>query len=179
QGELAHRLVKRFYARTNKRNYTTQIAAHERRRRLLRGVNQRMKDAAAAATAKIAEDGGDQADTPAVQAPVPAAPNPFVDTLQPQNDELPRTPPRLHHHISESKRTPLDVYGFPALMAGDPAVEGFLPKLRSHLLSRILKLPYDGDETQFSQQDLLDVTFVRNRIYSHQVMRVNYTTYDF
>ncbi|KAJ7678394.1 hypothetical protein B0H17DRAFT_1206848 [Mycena rosella] len=114
----------------------------------------------ATATAKTAEDRGDQSETLAVPAaPLPATPNPIVETLQPQDDELPRTHPCLHHHISESKRTPLDVYGFPALMAGDPAVEGFLPKLRSHLLSRILKLLYDGDETQFSPQELLDVTF--------------------
>ncbi|KAJ7679881.1 hypothetical protein B0H17DRAFT_943718, partial [Mycena rosella] len=177
-GELSHRLVKRFYARTNKRNYTTQIAAHERRQRLLRGINQRMNDAANAA--KSSEEGEGQPDATDVSvAALPAPmPNPVTDTLQPQNEELPRTPPRQHHHISESKRTCLSVYGFPALMAGDPAVGDFLPKLRSHLLRRSLGLPYDGDETQFSSQDLLDVTFVRDHLYTHQVMRINYTTYD-
>lgn len=53
-----------------------------------------------------------------------------------------------------------------------------MPKLKGHLLSRLLGLPYDGDETKFTPQDLLDVTIVRDRVYTHKVMRVNYTTYD-
>lgn len=50
--------------------------------------------------------------------------------------------------------------------------------LRKHLLSRLLGLPYDGDEQEFSHQDLMDVTIVGDRLYTHKVMRVNYTTYD-
>jgi hypothetical protein len=50
--------------------------------------------------------------------------------------------------------------------------------LKSHLLSRILELPYDGDEIEFSEQDLLDLTIMRDHIYTHKVMRVNFTSYD-
>ncbi|KAJ7678649.1 hypothetical protein B0H17DRAFT_837558, partial [Mycena rosella] len=164
QGELSHRLVKRFYARTNKRNYGKQIAAHERRRRVLRGIKQRMQDAASTSAAQMANESDEQ---PRV-----------VDNLRPEDEDLPRTPPRQHHHISESKRSPLDVREFSSMMAGDRAVENFIPDLRSHLLSRLLGLPYDGDEAQFSSQDLIDVTFVRDRLYTHKVMRINYTTYD-
>jgi hypothetical protein len=53
-----------------------------------------------------------------------------------------------------------------------------MPDLKSHLLSRLLDIPYDGDEAKFSDQDLLDVTIVQDRIYAHKVMRINYTTYD-
>ena len=38
QGELEHRRVKRFYARTNKHNFTQQVATHERRQRGLMNI---------------------------------------------------------------------------------------------------------------------------------------------
>lgn len=38
QGELEHKRPKGFYARTDKRNFTVQIAKHERRQRTLRGI---------------------------------------------------------------------------------------------------------------------------------------------
>ncbi|KAK7021661.1 GLOBIN domain-containing protein, partial [Favolaschia claudopus] len=73
------------------------------------------------------------------------------ERIRPENEPLPRTP---------------------------PPVKNFLPQLKAHLLARLLDLPYDGDETQFSDQDLLDVNIVQHRIYAPQVMRINYTTYD-
>jgi hypothetical protein len=45
-------------------------------------------------------------------------------------------------------------------------------------LSRLLKLPYDGDEREFSDADRNALTFINNRIYRHKVIRFNYTTYD-
>ena len=50
--------------------------------------------------------------------------------------------------------------------------------LKSHLLARLLDLSYDGDEHQFSRQDLADVTIQQERLYTHKIMRINYTTYD-
>ncbi|KAJ7678371.1 hypothetical protein B0H17DRAFT_899780, partial [Mycena rosella] len=56
--------------------------------------------------------------------------------------------------------------------------QDFLPKLKSHLLSRLLGVAYDGDETRYSIQDLADVNIVRERLYTHKLLRVNFTTYD-
>lgn len=56
--------------------------------------------------------------------------------------------------------------------------QDFLPKLKSHLLGRLLGVAYDGDETEYSLQDLADVNIVGERLYTHKVLRVNYTTYD-
>jgi hypothetical protein len=42
QGELQHRIIKRRFARTNKRNYTPQLAAAEVRERFMRRVAQRI-----------------------------------------------------------------------------------------------------------------------------------------
>ncbi|KAJ7016995.1 hypothetical protein C8F04DRAFT_1339278 [Mycena alexandri] len=179
--ECKHREVKGSCARTNRRNHSRQIANHERRQRLLRAINRHMATAAASEAANAAAAAGESTQPPTPATPSPAAQRTAVtDLLQPQEDPLPRTPPRLHHHISESKRSWLDIYEFPALLIlqNDPAVPEFLPKLKAHLLSRLLGLPYDGDETEFSPQDLLNITIMRDRIYSHKVMRVNYTTYD-
>jgi hypothetical protein len=114
KGELSHRLVKQFYARTDKRNHGPQIAAQERRRRVLHITNQRMKDTAATAAANAAAT---EQDPPTI--------NTVANTLQPQRDPLPRTPPRQHHHISESKRTWFDIKEFPymSILEDDPAVE--------------------------------------------------------
>jgi hypothetical protein len=42
QGELQHKIIKRRFARTNKRRYTSQLAASEVRERFLRRVAQRL-----------------------------------------------------------------------------------------------------------------------------------------
>jgi len=39
-------------------------------------------------------------------------------------------------------------------------------------------VPYDGDEHAFSDEERDTITFVGDRIYKHDVLRVNYTTYD-
>lgn len=104
-------MVKKLYARTNKRNFGVQIAAHERRRRLLRRMRERMDNTSSQAPG-------------AAPTTVPSTDS-VQDKVQPQNDSLPRTPPRQHHHISESKRNPFDVFEFDSLstIADDPAVE--------------------------------------------------------
>lgn len=56
--------------------------------------------------------------------------------------------------------------------------QNFIPKLKAHLLSRLLGGEYDGDEMLFTAHQRNMVTFVQNRIYRHKVLRINYTTYD-
>ncbi|KAJ7649404.1 hypothetical protein DFH06DRAFT_996491 [Mycena polygramma] len=160
-GELAHRLAKRLYAKTNKRNYEMQIARGERRRRLALGVKRRLDDAA---TAKLNSADESSTETPQTTPRI-------LSSLVPDDDNLPRTPPRQHHHISESKRTYISTYELDDDFPDDPAA-------KCHLLGRLLDVPYDGDEEQYSFQDLADVNIVGERLYTHKVLRVNYTTYD-
>lgn len=54
----------------------------------------------------------------------------------------------------------------------------FIPRLKDHLLARYNNIPYDGDEHAFSDEERDTITFVGDRIYKHDVLRVNYTTYD-
>jgi hypothetical protein len=58
--------------------------------------------------------------------------------------------------------------------------QNFLPKLKQHLLARFLQLiqdrvtnPLDGDSANCGQ-----ILFRRDHLYRHNIMRINYTTYD-
>jgi hypothetical protein len=95
QGELAHRLVKRLYRRTNKINATRQIARHERRGTRLRRARE---------AARLRH-------THHVQ---------FSE-----NDRLPYTDVEQHHHISDSRNHPLDIMGFVHDPPNDPAKKVF------------------------------------------------------
>jgi len=112
------------------------------------------------------------------------------------NDPLPYTDPAMHHHISDSKRHSQDAFSFCRKFPADPAtkvsifsrmqktlidylpLQDFIPRLKDHLLARLLHRPFDGDEEEFSDSDRNTVRIVDNRIYSAKVLRVNYTTYD-
>lgn len=56
--------------------------------------------------------------------------------------------------------------------------QDFLPRLRDHLLARILHHEYDGDDNPFSEAQRAEVQIRGRKLYRHKVLRVNYTTYD-
>jgi hypothetical protein len=129
QGELAHRLAKKFYAKTNKRGFERQIARQERRQRLLRAMKRRMD-----ASKAVSEPGSNEPPVeqpPIVQTPVqppPAAvqePTSAPSVFDPKDDTLPPIPPRQHHHISESKRTHLHIFELAQKFPNDPAIKVF------------------------------------------------------
>lgn len=113
QGELAHRLVKRFYGRTNKNNATKQIARHERRHTRLR----RAREAAEDPCRRHAHHVG------------------FSD-----NDPLPYTGIDMHHYMSDAKTHPHHLQSFIREPADDPSKKVWLIALCESCLqySRIL-----------------------------------------
>ena len=48
--------------------------------------------------------------------------------------------------------------------------QNFIPRLKDHLLSRLLKRDYDGDEQEFSDDDRNTVRIIDNRLYSVKVL---------
>ncbi|KAF7974699.1 hypothetical protein HWV62_11479 [Athelia sp. TMB] len=149
-GELEHRRVKRLYGRTNKRNAVRQIARRERREtRLLRAHR--------AAKAKLE--------------------HPHHVSFS-EDDTLPPTHPAMHHHISDSMRHYQDAFSFGKMYPGDPASKDFVPRLKDHLLGRLLGHQYNGDEQMFSSTERGTIRISDNKIYSAKVFRVNFTTYD-
>ncbi|KAG2113257.1 hypothetical protein BD769DRAFT_1673787 [Suillus cothurnatus] len=62
----------------------------------------------------------------------------------------------------------------------NPAIKDFIPKLKDHLLSRLLGLDYDGDEWEFSNAQQGNILFINNlsRVSQAKRLQINYTTYD-
>jgi hypothetical protein len=92
QGELEHRRVKRFYARTNKRKtFGHQIAKQQRRERLLKQIREQWKEREELHAKAV------QLDSEPLHSPAPNVS--FEDS-----DPLPKTLPEVHYHISNTTR---------------------------------------------------------------------------
>ncbi|KAF8057993.1 hypothetical protein FPV67DRAFT_1429294 [Lyophyllum atratum] len=88
--------------------------------------------------------------------------------------------PEVHHKIGKSENTPEHIGMFIRRNDGDPAIKGFIPKLKKHLLPRIKSLLDLEQSTSGSgaAEDWELVAFHSDRIYGHATMRVNFTGYD-
>ncbi|KAF8074943.1 hypothetical protein FPV67DRAFT_1408331 [Lyophyllum atratum] len=88
--------------------------------------------------------------------------------------------PEVHHKIGKSENTPEHIGMFIRRNDGDPAIKGFIPKLKKHLLPRIkLLLDLEHSTTECgTAEDWECVALQSDRIYSHATMRVNFTGYD-
>lgn len=53
-----------------------------------------------------------------------------------------------------------------------------MPELFDHLLGRILGDSFNGDEREFTARERMRLRIDKDRLYFHQTLRVNYTTYD-
>lgn len=55
----------------------------------------------------------------------------------------------------------------------------FIPKLKTHLLGRLLGQDFEGDDhPPFTDAEINSVRIIGDHIYSVKVLRINYTTYD-
>jgi hypothetical protein len=165
QGELEHRTPKSRYRRTDRKLFVRQLAQIERREARLRRIRARLSN----------------------------------------RTQCERVPGKMdqHHHIGVSQNQYEHIGTFLQKNARDPAIKvrcllmntgltsltflcekDFLPKLKRHLLPRILSSLPNRSEDQSSgvtdpnSCDLNPVLFKHDRIYPHSLMRVNYTTYD-
>ena len=118
KGELEHRRVKRFYARTNKNNAIRQMTRLERREQALRRLILLNKDKDKTVTEYRTETNGHKkrkvmAENVKIRPTIPF-------TL---SEALPYTPPEYHHHISPSRNFPVHIHTFlNSTRLDDPAV---------------------------------------------------------
>lgn len=175
-----HRYPKRWYQRTSKKNVRKEIARHERKVARIRGIRQKLNEAKRKRGKDIEEQQS-------------AAKNPDI-----------------HHYIGISQNCPISLIDLSRVYADDtPGLDplgkvsssfgalifhlkisqGFVPKLREHLLPRIgpalfdrqARLASTGDSGSVHPQPLLDPSWIHfkdYRIFSHKIMRVKYTTYE-
>ncbi|KAH7904570.1 hypothetical protein BJ138DRAFT_1018968 [Hygrophoropsis aurantiaca] len=160
-GELEHRTGKRSYTRTSRKSFIPQLARIERRQARIRRIAGR------------------------------------IGAAQPQNglEDGPSTLD-VHHHIGMSQNLPEDVVPFVQRTQDDPAAKDFVLKLKAHLLPRIHE-EINGDQAHASTDPpalaqrspaygchgpdlslLARVILMNERFYRHNIMRINYTSYD-
>ncbi|EJF58029.1 hypothetical protein DICSQDRAFT_68030, partial [Dichomitus squalens LYAD-421 SS1] len=151
-GELEHRHVKRFYARTNRVAYEMQIARKERKRSLLASI--RAKDSF----------------------------QPLSALKQDNKRAKIATAEAHSRSKLSSSGTPLSVQHFHVWSwledhEADAATKDFMNLLRDHLVRRFVGSdaePEDG----FSEQHTSGIQVLNDRLYRHSTIHINYTTYD-
>ncbi|KIM53826.1 hypothetical protein SCLCIDRAFT_31564 [Scleroderma citrinum Foug A] len=100
--------------------------------------------------------------------------------------------PDAHFHIGKSQNSPENILMFLHKHSEDPAIKDFLPKLKCFLLPKIkeiliqenaLSLSGDNPETISGATPCLipvegQVYIAADHLYKHNLMHLNYTTYD-
>jgi len=85
----------------------------------------------------------------------------------------------IHYQLSNSWKDPVNIYTYVCENQHDPAFTGFIPKLKDHLLSRLLNWDYSGDMYgEFSDKERNTVCIAGEQIYRCKTIHINYTTYD-
>ncbi|KAK7025783.1 hypothetical protein R3P38DRAFT_3316409 [Favolaschia claudopus] len=169
-GELEHRRVKAYYARTNKNQAVRQISKLERRETALLRM-------AARARSKAQRLGGTKS-TPVAQGYRKQAKNTQTYLSFAESEALPYTIPSQHHHISSSRNNSIHLSSWLKQHKGDPATKNFLSKLQEHLLARLAHPDWTGDGDEFTDAQRYQLQLRNSRMYVHKILRVNHTTYD-
>ncbi|TFY58685.1 hypothetical protein EVJ58_g6273 [Rhodofomes roseus] len=152
-GESHHRRSKGRFERTSKNNYVPQIANIERRESRLHDIAESL------AAAGIAPAAGHLPERSAAR-------ENFEEAL-----------PEQPYHIARSQKDFVHIPSWVRAQGDDPAVSGFVLKLKQHLLSRLRNMHLD-EPSHWGNEAINTVVIKDDRMYSHQTLRVNYTTYD-
>ncbi|KAG2057274.1 hypothetical protein BDR06DRAFT_980942 [Suillus hirtellus] len=86
--------------------------------------------------------------------------------------------PQLHHHIGRSEKSFDELGHYLRRHAGDPAIKDFLLRLKDHILDCIGSPGISMENSAHPDQEKSSILFKCNRLYHHNLVRFNYTTYD-
>lgn len=164
--------MKRFYKRVQKGQHAIGIGQQVRREQFLHRLKERNQN-------QITEKDN-----------LPSVSFEVIESLLP-------TAPTDHYHMSLDTRNKVYLRQWLKKNKSDPAIhvsmsdfygskqltifscfKDFLPRLKNHLLSRILGHKYDGDELPFTTSERSTIIIENDLIYRHKILRINYTTYD-
>ncbi|KAI0750001.1 hypothetical protein C8Q80DRAFT_1353357 [Daedaleopsis nitida] len=189
-GECEHCRIKRLYERTNKHKHVSQIARHARRGDKLQIIHGRVNGWRIKLRAKMYQDKRSRAHGGEEPSAVPII---FAPPSQSSKVPMPGDPsedvvgcsPELHYHIAESRRNPINISNWTFAHKGDPALKGFMLNLQNHILGRLANRfgpTHTPDEDQaigeFAFSDRSRLVIHHGHMYPHQILRLNYTTYD-
>ncbi len=177
------------YGRVSKKNHTQGLATHESRERHLRRISQLESEAQATLKTFTSQKSLQSKKNPQpLKAPRSSALGYAID------DPLPYSSPFQHHHISDTERSFNNINTFAPsdLNDHDPALvvrlvfgfvfpvslfmnQDFIFDLREFLFSRLAGRP---PNELISDEERDSIRICKDHLYRHQVLRVNYTTYD-
>ncbi|KAF6761428.1 hypothetical protein DFP72DRAFT_1062420 [Ephemerocybe angulata] len=164
-GELCHRLPKSWYKRTDKKDFVGQMAQIERRQARLLKIREDLSRA-----------GVMTGSTRRVATAPPTGPI--------SGPEEPESERQYSMGSNQNKRLNLSVAfrDTPGTVHQDKYLTDFLPKLKKHLLPRIVrKLEGSPPGTMAEVERMyswVSVVLHDNSLYSHQLIRIKYTSYD-
>ncbi|KAF6744225.1 hypothetical protein DFP72DRAFT_1078931 [Ephemerocybe angulata] len=149
-GELAHRIPKQWYPRTDKRSFTGQISQIERRQARLARIRRDIQ--------------GSSSGSPTSHASGKFRSQATVDSS---------------YHIAEDQNDVIYLnveFTFDPDAPEDPYTTDFLPKLKQHILSRLL-LKYGFLERDLPPNSWESIV-LGDRLYRHKIAKFKYTSYD-
>jgi len=83
------------------------------------------------------------------------------------------------YHMSNAQKDPINLYSFVNENEGDLAFNRFIPKLKDHILGRLLERDYEGDTYgKFTDAERNTVHVAGEWIYRCKTIQINYMTYD-
>lgn len=94
------------------------------------------------------------------------------------HEPLPPAPADVLYQISDDQRNHVDIRQFVIENAADAACDNFISSLKAHLLRRLPGGEAFPEGYEPNSADICSVRIRQDRLYSHQTLRVNYTTYD-
>ncbi|KAJ2914408.1 hypothetical protein MD484_g6007, partial [Candolleomyces efflorescens] len=152
-GELTHRIPKSWYPRTDKKGFETQMAQIERRQARLSRIREEIESESKSLQNKPYQGG--------------------IDAGEPRSD--------CRYVIGRNQNHSEDLgaafTNSSSGLSADKYLIDFIPKLKQHLLPRIIRqLGFEPDTVDPSHWR--SVVVEHDRLYTHRLMRINYTTYD-
>ncbi|KAI0733649.1 hypothetical protein C8Q72DRAFT_881207 [Fomitopsis betulina] len=162
-GEFEHKVVKRRYAHTNRRNFIPQLVKKD----VIENVHEHM--------AEELEQASKESDKRCGDFHAPAETETAKRERQQVADEG-----HVHHRIATDEMVRIHVRTWAECpeIQGDPAYKNFERELYRHLLARHHNVSGASDEPEYEESELDQVTLHNGFIYLHATTTFYYTTYD-
>ncbi|KAI0700509.1 hypothetical protein C8T65DRAFT_551386, partial [Cerioporus squamosus] len=185
-GEMEHIHVGIWYKQTNKVQHTGQIARHTDHAEKLRTIKGRVdewrgelkKDLAKGASGQH----GDESSNDGRQDSPQKSDSQQDDRDADDETKLAYSSPAERYHIAKSQRHHDNIFNWVSSFHDDPALKDYYLDLKNHLLARLedcgLLVAEGPQPGEFSFQQQSRLLIWKEAAFWHEVLRLNYTTYD-
>ncbi|KAJ3504726.1 hypothetical protein NMY22_g17828 [Coprinellus aureogranulatus] len=193
-GELYHREPKSWYPRTDKKDYELQLAQIERRKSRLAQIRARNSAAPQATELAQAQESDAQPSSSSESVARPSMTSADLASASPPRDSFPDPDTddlgldfecaiSSRFNIGLSENHPISLHTTTQSLAPgkgerDDYIPDFVPKLKRHLLPRILARIGCPPDALDGPDEWMHVAIRGNTIYSHKILHINFTTYD-